>query len=68
MGVYEYGADVLSSLELPNVVLVNGECSQDIEARFSLNVYVICVCFEQHSECGGRDGVGYVCVERCCGL
>ena len=48
-----------------------GECSEDIEASFSLSVFVICVRGESnffvicHFKCGGRVTVGYGYVVEC---
>ena len=72
VGVYEHDQCNVF-LELAECCV--GEYSEDIDAGYSLNVYVVCICFERHasfvchSECGDRVGVGYGCVVECyCGL
>ena len=79
MGICEYGPDVLFG-RLTNIFsgladYCVGECSEDIEAGFSLSISVISVWDERHafvmrhSVCGGRVGVGFGCVLECyCGL
>ena len=79
MGVCEYGPDVLfkhqSNVWFGLAECCVSECTEDIDAGFSLSVYVVSAWNELHvlvvchSECGGRVGIGYGCVVECyCGL
>ena len=73
MGVCKYGSDV-SFVYKGNVLsglsgCYVGKCSENFGVGFGFVVDVVSMCLKLHSsivchtECGGRVGVGYGCVE-----